>query len=146
MSVANLWKQSGRISLWRYSENERNFPGWHLNADAAGCQSLINLLDALAADGAGSRTVALSAPTTKQLGVPNNKGGLAAWVAPDKLRVKFSPAPQEWSFLPDLDPAVIAVGSAWLAQLREGIAGIPAGRGDYSIGDRKGSLPLWFWW
>ena|SRR5690606_2625984 len=146
MSVANSWKQSGRISLWRYTENERNFPGWHLNADAAGCQSLLALLDALAADGTGSRTVTVTAPTKAQLSVPNNKDGLAAWMAPDKLRVTFSPTAHEWSFPSQLDPAVITVGSAWLAQLRDGIVGIPTGRGDYSIGDRKGGLPLWFWW
>lgn len=146
MNLANSWTQSGRISLWRYTENERNFPGWHLNADAAGCQSLLALLEALAADGAGSRTIAVTAPTKAQLGVPNNKRGLAAWVAPDKLRVTLSPTAEEWSFPAELDPAVMTVGSGWLAQLREGIAGIPEGRGDYSIGDRKGSHSLWFWW
>ena len=78
MQRANAWKQSGRISLWRYTENQRNFPGWHLNGDADGCQSLLALLDALAADGEGSRTVAIIAPTKTQLSVPNNKAGLAA--------------------------------------------------------------------
>ena len=46
-----------------FSRTERNYPGWHLNADRAGCQSLLSLLDALAADGAGSRSVAITAPT-----------------------------------------------------------------------------------
>jgi len=146
MHNANSWKQSGRISLWRYTQNERNFPGWHLNADTAGCQSLLALLEALAADGFGSRTVSLTGPTRSQLGVPNNLSGQAPWVAPDRLRVMLAANPDEWSFPQQLDPAVLTVGSAWLAQLREGIAGIPNGRGDYSIGERKGSLPLWFWW
>lgn len=146
MQFANSWKQSGRISLWRYTENERNFPGWHLNADAAGCRSLLALLEMLAANGSGSRTVTVTAPTKAQLDVSNNKAGLGAWVAPDKLLVTFSPTPDEWSFPPEIDPAVITVGSAWLAQLRKGIAGIPEGCGDYSVGDRKGSYPLWFWW
>lgn len=146
MQLANSWKQFGRISLWRYTENERNFPGWHLNADEAGCRSLLLLFEAFAADGIGSRTVAITAPTKAQLVVPNNKAGLAACVAPEKLRITFSPAPEEWSFPSDLDPAMIRVGSSWLSQLRDGIAGIPEGRGDYAIGDRKGGFPLWFWW
>jgi hypothetical protein len=146
MQHANSWKQSGRVSLWRYTENERNYPGWHLNADAAGCQSLLALLVALSADGHGSRTVAITAPTKAELNVPNNKSGLAAWVAPDKLRVALSSDPEEWSFPPQVDPAALTIGSGWLARLGEGIAGIPAGRGDYAIGDRKGGLPLWFWW
>jgi hypothetical protein len=32
-----------------------------------------------------------------------------------------------------------------LAPLLQGIAGIPEGRGDYSIGG-DGGLSLWFWW
>lgn len=55
MQLANAWKQSGRISIWRYTENERNYPGWNL--------------DALAADGAGSRSIAITAPTKAQLAV-----------------------------------------------------------------------------
>lgn len=144
MQSANCWKQTGRISIWRYTENERNYPGWHLNADRAGCQSLLSLLDALAADGAGSRSVAITAPTKAQLVVPNNMRGRAAWVAPEKLRLTISPVEDRWSFPPDLDPAAIEVGSAWLRALRGGIAGIPEGCADYAIG--KGSLSLWFWW
>lgn len=147
MYLANLWKQSGHISLWRYTENERNYPGWHLNADLEGCQSLQALLEALAADGGGSRTVTLTAPAKSQLGVPNNRSGRAAWVAPAKLRVAFSATASEWSFPADLDPAVLTVGSDWLAPLLEGVAGIPEGRGDYSIGGHNvGNLSLWFWW
>jgi len=147
MHFANSWKQSGCISLWRYTENERNYPGWHLNADPDGCHSLQALLEALAADGGGSRTVTLTDPTPSQLGVPNNQSGRAAWVAPAKLRVVFSATPSEWSFTADLDPAVLTVGSDWLAPLLGGIAGIPKGRGDCSIGGHNdGNLPLWFWW
>ena len=144
MQSANSWKQSGRISIWRYIENEQNYPGWHLNADRVGCQSLLALLDALAADGTDPRSIAITAPTKAQLGVPNNMRGQAAWVAPKKLRLTLSPVADQWSFPPDLNPAAIEVGSTWLQALREGIAGIPEGRGDYAIG--KGSLRLWFWW
>lgn len=56
----------GRVSLWRYTENERNYPGWNLNADAAGCRSLLELLDALTITGAGGRTVTVTQPTSEQ--------------------------------------------------------------------------------
>jgi len=149
MHRARSWKQSGNISLWYYTENERNYPGWHLTADAAGCASLVALLDALAAtDGAlESRAVEITPPSKAQLCVPNNKSGLAAWKAPRKLRVSFSLTPADWSFPLDLDPAVITIGSDWLAPLQEGILGIPLGRGDYSIGPARGDCSkLWFWW
>ena len=148
MYRTHSWKQSGNISLWYYTENEHNFPGWHLTADPAGCESLIALLDALAADGViASRSVEITPPSRAQLGVPNNKSGLAAWQAPGKLRIAFSDNPADWSFPLDLDPAVLTIGSDWLAPLREGISGITQGRGDYSIGGAgKGSSRLWFWW
>lgn len=142
------WKPSGKVSLWYYTENERNYPGWHLTADAAGCDSLIALIDALAADGcAASRVVEIRPPSSAQLKVPNNKSGLAAWQAPDKFRIAFSDEPAEWSFPLGLEPAVLTVGSDWLAPLRDGISGIARGRGDYSIGlAGSGSSRLWFWW
>ena len=147
MYLANLWKQSGHISLWRYTENERNYPGWHLNADHAGCHSLQELVEALAAVGGGSRSVTLTAPTKSQLGVPNNHSGRAAWLAPSKLRVAYSATPSEWSFPAGIEPAVLTIGSDWLSPLLEGIAGIPKGRGDYCIGGQGSeNLPLWFWW
>lgn len=142
----NAWKQSGRISLWRYTENEGNYPGWHLNADAAGCRSLLELLDAFSLDGSGSRTIAVTPPTAAQLQVPNYRHGAAAWVAPEKWCMTFSSAPDDWIFPPDLHPATLTLGSSWFVALRNGLTDIPAGRGDWSTGHRKGELSLWFWW
>ena len=142
-----MWKQEGRISLWRYTANERNYPGWHLNADKAGCASLLALLQELTGSPGAQRTVQISAPGPAQLSVPNNQGGRAPWLAPEKLRVSCCSEPQMWGFPPDSEPACLTVGASWLEPLRLGIRGIPEGRGDFSIGSGKnGSLPLWFWW
>jgi hypothetical protein len=148
MHRSHSWKQSGNVSLWYYTENERNFPGWHLTADDAGCESLIALLDSFAAEGTPtSRAVGITPPSKAQLGVPNNRAGLAAWRSPHKLRLAFSDYAAQWSFPLGQDPAVLTIGSDWLAPLREGISGIPHGRGDYSIGyPGKSSPGLWFWW
>lgn len=148
MHHAHSWKQAGNVSLWYYTENERNYPGWHLTSDAAGCESLVALLDALAADGiTASRAVQLTPPSKAQLSVPNNRSGLAAWRAPSKLRVSFSQRPTDWLFPLEIDPAVLTIGSDWLTPFREGISGIPLGRGDYSIGPAgKDGSRLWFWW
>lgn len=141
---SHSWKQHGAISLWRYTENECNYPGWHLSANPAGCESLIALIEALAADGANAaRSVELMPPTSAILSVPNNKHGTAKFVAPTKLRISFSGTPDHWLLPQQLEPAELSFGHAWLAPLRNGLAGIPNGIGDFSIG---GDLPLWFWW
>ena len=146
MTLANAWRQSGRISLWRYIENERNYPGWHFNADIAGCQSFEELLNALATDGSGSRTISLTSPTVRELQVPNNRGGRAKWMAPAKFRVILSQSSSEWYFPSALDTATLSVGTDWLGPLREGLSGIPKGQGDYSIGGSEDeNLQLWFW-
>lgn len=146
LSPVNTWRQSGSVSLWRYTENERNYPGWNLNADAAGCKSLLELLDALTVTGAGGRTITVSPPTSEQLRVPNNRGGAAAWLSPEKWNVSLAPDPTAWNFPPDTQPAVLTLGTNWLAALRAGVAGTQSGSGDHSIGNRNGGLALWFWW
>jgi hypothetical protein len=146
--ISHSWKQEGSISLWRYTENERNYPGWHLSADTRGCSSLSSLLQSLAADGDGAaRAIALEPPTASVLAIPNNRGGQAKFRAPAKLRVRFVRDPRLWSFPKTLEPAELAFGYDWLAPLKQGLDAISQGQGDYSIGiDHDGNLPLWFWW
>lgn len=140
-----FWKQRGRISLWRYPDSTKSYHGWHLNADATGCASLLELFDVLATGASPIRTIRLTPPNDAQLGVPNNRN--VSWLAPDRLRIGWSDTPSDWRFTPALDPAELMFGADWLEPLKDGVAGIPKGRGDHSIGGRgKDSLPLWFWW
>ena len=130
--------------MWRYLDNDRNYRGWHLNADKTGCQSLIELIDALARDGGGMRHVPLVTPTAAQLGVPNKRD--SPWVSSDKWRVTYAGAGADWIFGEGNTPASLTFGESWLQPLREGISGIARGRGDYTIGDSKQGERLWFWW
>jgi len=148
MLHSHSWKKSGQIMLWRYTEHDRNFPGWHLTADPAGCTSLKALIDVLTADGVpSSRVFDVSPPKERVLAVPNNRPGRAVWVSPSKLRLSLSADSSQWQFPDALEPAELTLGADWLPELRKGIEGIGRGIGDYSIGGRRnGSLPLWFWW
>lgn len=146
MKIAHAWKQSGRISMWRYTEHARHFPGWHFTADEPGCLSMLALIDALNLDGSGGRTVALMAPTLAQLRVPANKAGQAPWQGAERLRLMLSSDLKAWSLTLSGTLLLMEAGSDWMPALREGIAGTRMGRGDYSIGDRKCGDPLWFWW
>lgn len=143
MLQSHTWKQSGPVALWRFIENQRNFPGWHLTANAGGCASLIALLDAFAIDNApSSRVLAIVQPTLAELRVPNNRS--SGITVPGKLRLVFAEESNAWSFPAATDTAELTFGSQWLAPLKEAVAGIPLGKGDFSIGLRSGER-LWFW-
>ena len=137
-----MWNQNGRICLWRYTENQRNYRGWHLSADADGCASLLSLLDQLPSASAAYRTLQITAPSATQLRAPNNRA--SGWLAPSRLRIEWAAQPATWLLPESLDPAHLTLGLDRLIPLRAGIADVAAGRGDYSIGDR--GARLWFWW
>jgi len=140
------WKLQGVVRLWRYTEFKHKFGGWHLTADNAGVDSLLELLSLLANAPGEHRTVALSPPTPAVLRVPNYSQGRAEWSAPAKWQISASLAPDTWLF-PATDPAELTFGAAYLAQLTAALQGIPRGDGDFCIGSaEQGNLPLWFWW
>lgn len=145
MKLSNSWKQAGNVWLWRYTRNQRNYGGWHLTADAAGCSSLVELLKAFVEDGIPAlRTVKISDPTVTILSVPNKK---SAWIAPSKLRISMSPVATDWLFPATTDPATLTLGGDWMDQLSQAIEGIQRNEGDYSIGQTADkNQRLWFWW
>lgn len=144
MNTLHAWRQTGTVSLWRYQGNQRNYPGWHLSADMAGCASLLVLLDALEEAGAGAtRTVQLLAPMANVLRVPNNRG--AELDAPSAVSLAMAEAPDTWQWDLDGGRMRVQLGAACLQKLRKGIMDIAAGEGDYSIGGADMDR-LWFWW
>ncbi len=42
------WRQRGRVYLWQYQENTRNYPGWHMTADPEPFRYLLVVLVAAA--------------------------------------------------------------------------------------------------
>jgi hypothetical protein len=142
------WKQRGIISLWRYTENSRNYSGWHLSADAAGCASLLELLQTLHASPESTyRTVRITPPSLTTLKVPNFRS--AKWVAPTRWRIAFEPnakATSLWSIETQEDSVRLTLGGAMIQELASGVMDISRGEGDYSIGGSDEQPRLWFWW
>lgn len=102
------------MSAWRYLENTRNYPGWHLTADTDGCASLIALLDAAVLDGMeGRRTLKIDRPTPAQLAVPNNRH--AAWTATQSLRIVFEREPSQWRLRDEGERLELLLGTETLA-------------------------------
>lgn len=105
----NRWKQQGRIYFWRYTEGTRNYPGWQLTADRAFCDGFADLIDRmLNASYNCEKSLNVTPPTQKILGVPNNRGGSAKWKAPKLLILKHrkdNPS-EDYSFLEENENAV----------------------------------------
>ncbi|MES2671506.1 MAG: hypothetical protein V4673_13970 [Pseudomonadota bacterium] len=137
------WKQSGHIALWRYKE--RNYDGWHLTADANGCESLAALIEAMMVDGPGaSRSIMIERPTRAVRSVPRSPEW--AITVPAAWQLSVGADISDWRFPETSEYAELCIGADWLPLLADSVRSIGRGIGDYSIGDTDGgNLPLWFW-
>lgn len=137
----DTWRQSGRLFLWRFTENVRNYPGWHFMLDRAGSISISQLMHAMSrTSGNCIRTVQISQPTTEVLRVPNNKA--SGCIAPTKLRIELDTAdPTAWVLDDDGVAAQWRLGSSHASTVADAFAD-PAKYFDSSIGAAPG---LWSW-
>lgn len=147
------WKASGNTYLWRYLDNERNYPGWHLTADHEACEALSRLFNLMEeAKYSVKVRIPVLPPRDAQLKVPNNQGGRARWRSVDFLEFRFDPQQRNsalWSLELDKNTLSIEFGRAKLDGLKSGVEDISNRDGDYSIGpdDAADSRQcLWFWW
>ncbi len=135
----NQWNQKGKVYLWRYEGNPKNYSGWHLHCDKAGASSLAELISALThLDSRFHRTVNLTQPTHQQLGVPNSS---AKAISDTKMVVSKDDV---WSIKSEGGKTHFRFDDENMPMLLQAILGIPESKGDFSIGT-KGSR-LWFWW
>ena len=142
------WKQEGRLYLWCYLENTRNFPGWHLTADDDGCHSLADLIERmLSARWSSQKSLVITLPAKDVLGVPNNRNGQARWKAPALLMLKY-PKDKVRDGYSSLHvngkTIVLSAGRQKLELLKDCVLKITKGEGDYAI--EIGDANLWFWW
>jgi hypothetical protein len=135
------WKQSGRLFVWRFTDNVRNFPGWHYMLDSTGSKSIAGLLHAMSKSATSCiRVVQVSQPTTEVLRVPSNRG--AACLAPTKLRIELdSTDPSAWSLDDDGVALHWRLGSDTAAVAADAFEN-PSKFFDSSIG---AGPPLWCW-
>jgi hypothetical protein len=131
------------LHFWRYTENERNYLGWHFMVDAAAGQSVAALAGYLETEGSDrSRVLVITPPSKTVLSIPNNKGGLAAWESPGKLRVGLVEAdPSAWSI--EVKGTVVEwrFGSRWATVVADAFAD-PEKHFDSTIG---GDPRVWSW-
>jgi hypothetical protein len=148
MSTRLRWRQAGCIYLWCYHENTKNFPGWHMTADASGCESLLALVEEMeSAQWSCEQTIHTPRPTPPIIEVPTRA---RRWSAAVSLHLKVRRAAnfeQGWQLRCQEGAVTLTVGPARLAELKKGFLDIAQGLGDYSIpNDAPDDQRLWFWW
>jgi len=133
MSEALRWKQRGTVYLWRYREHVRDFPGWHMTADAEGCASLLELLDAFKrARWSCDALVHLTPPTDEILSLANQWVREARRHAQQRLRLKYPKekvAEDFWSLTADGCEAALLIGRSRMDEFYSGIGSILEGEG-----------------
>jgi len=154
MSIRD-WRSAGKLYLWRYPGNPRQYSGWHCTADKSGGEALLELLGAFGAEESiVSRVLPLAVPTREILEVPNFEGGRAPCAAHTQWRISFHPGATDarlWRFPSSEALAHLELGLEQLPRLAAGVRELMSGGGDCCIGqDSKQSVAecsdLWFWW
>ncbi len=139
-------KQRGHIYLWTYTENKRNFSGWHLHVDEEAGAFLLELFHLMmVAKWTPFKDLKLSKPTKEVLRIPNN--GRSRFFYIEKLRIKYPKGkivPSHWNMEVSGKEMELVVGLDKLKVLKQGIKDILEYRNDYSITHENGQR-LWFW-
>jgi hypothetical protein len=141
-------KSQALIFLWRYRENRRNYPGYHLTANREGCDQLLEILGAHEkAKQAIQTIVSLSSVTPQILSVPDNTRGDAACVSLAAWELITQPEfpPEYFQFQESYPICRLQLSQNQAGCIAEGVKDIQAGKGDYCIGG-EGDQVLWFWW
>lgn len=140
-------KISGAVYIWRYTDNDRNYPSWNITLDNLASEELTTLFDMMGlCEWSTNKKIQTTRPTDNELSVPNNRNGNAQWTTKPKISfcLKQNKTPDYWATNEMIDELQISFGQQKLKELRDAITNIPKGKGDFALGDKENILH--FWW
>jgi len=143
------YKVEGKVFIWKFLENTRNYPGWNLTMDTKCAESLEKLFNLMEeSEYPSKKTLEIFSPTQKQLIVPNDRGGHASWKTKEQLILNFNKFGYEnlWKLIESKNILELSFGKNKIYELKNAITGITKGEGDYGICDDSGENILYFWW
>lgn len=86
----------------------------------------------------------MSKPSERLLNVPGRR--FSSVESPAELRIHYSSVADDWS-LAIVDPvAEFMFGETWRHKLREAVAVLSRGEGDFAVGPAERRQRLWCWW
>ena len=142
-------KINGKVYVWKYLENSRNYPGWNFTVDKIGSGSLLELLDLMKrCEWSSRKEIQISNPKENQLKVPNNQNGSAKWKTVSKLILssKRNAEKELWKVIVKETEIEIEFGENKLIEFEKAISGIPKGIGDFAISSDSEEDILYLWW
>jgi hypothetical protein len=142
-------KISTGVYIWKYTDNDRNYPGWNITLDYSTSQELSQLFDMMEkCEWSTNKKVLTTRPTDKEISAPNNRNRTAKWTTKSKIifSLRGNEAPDYWLTTEKMDELEISFGKEKLKTLKDATINIPHGNGDYSIADKDDNNILTFWW
>jgi len=153
------WKLQGHLHVWHYLPRVRSLEGWHLNADATACTSLVDLVDRmLATEEKALKRIPVRVPA-RMLVAPGHP-----WKPASELVLRYPRNEVEDEFWHlELEPnnvLTLTLGTAKLREFRQSLLELPHWKDDFAIGPpvpwhrgrsanaaraRFDAECLWFW-
>jgi hypothetical protein len=144
--TSELYKFKGKLHLWKYLENQSNFPGINLTADRDGCKSIIELLTLFKSSiNKPTKTLTLYPTTQKIASVGTSKSKFKSF---SSLTLDFIKEDENIWTVEEVvnDEIKISFSLFYLDELEQAIKRVKVGEGDFPIADKKYKNVLYFWW
>lgn len=145
----NKLKIKGKIYIWKYLENSRNYPGWNITTDKIGGENLLELIDLMKiCNWSSKKSIKTIEPSNNQLNVPNNRNGRAEWKSAQNLTLNLNKEiePDFWEVIDKENDIEILLGKNSLLKFENSIRRILNNDGDFAISDNEEENILYFWW
>lgn len=127
----------GRVAFWRYRHPSHGSAGYHLTADAIGCEYLLAHLSR-------SDVVDLQlTPVTEEiLSIHNSRYDAVPFVG---LRIRVADSEESVTVEERHPRCTVTLSRNGLQELIAGVRDIAAGKGDYGIGPDGHEIRFWWW-
>lgn len=143
---------NGKVYVWKYLENYKNYPGWNFTVDKMAAKQLTELFSLmLSSEFPTKKKIETSVPSKPQLEVPNNLHGKADYKTKSTVvfNLKKSGKSDLWNIVEQDDSLEIILGIEKLYELNNAIGKILLGEGDFAIYDKNEKSRdnlFYIWW
>ena len=136
----------GEIYIWKYLENENNYPGWNISFDRNVSEKLLELLNLMDnCEWSSKKTLQTNFPSQTQLGIANNRSGNAKWKSKSSLVLNLKKdEPTLWKIIEDEKQIEIRFGQKKLIEFRKAVVRKTNNLNDFAIYlDDENCLYFW---